>query len=536
MSAIESTVKTTSESFKENFKAYQELIATLNDNLHKSSYPESTKAKALLESRNKLTTRNRVQQLIDPGTNILELGALAGAEMYDEVPPGAGLLTAIGQISGTMCMIIANNPAVKGGTYFPITVKKHLRAQEIASENRLPCVYLVDSGGAYLPLQAEVFPDRDHFGRIFYNQARMSQAGIPQIAAVLGSCTAGGAYVPAMSEQAIMVKENATIFLGGPPLVKAATGEIVSSEELGGAKVHCTISGVADYLAEDEQDALSICRRLVKNLNYSLPQNCSYLNPMSDPANPLYDPSEIYGIVGTNLKKPFPSLEVIARLVDGSEFDEFKARYAPTVRCGFAAIHGIQVGIIANDGILFSESSLKATHFIQLCNQRNIPLLFLQNIVGFMVGKKFEHEGIAKNGAKLVTAVASATVPKLTVIIGSSHGAGNYGMCGRAYQPRMLFTWPNSRIGVMGKDQAANVLAEINFADTKKKASEQEIKQYKDNILDNYERESSPYYATARLWDDGIIDPVKTRETLSLALRVTMIEHDRVNNLGLFRM
>jgi len=362
MSAIESTVKTTSESFKENFKAYQELIATLNDNLHKSSYPESTKAKALLESRNKLTTRNRVQQLIDPGTNILELGALAGAEMYDEVPPGAGLLTAIGQISGTMCMIIANNPAVKGGTYFPITVKKHLRAQEIASENRLPCVYLVDSGGAYLPLQAEVFPDRDHFGRIFYNQARMSQAGIPQIAAVLGSCTAGGAYVPAMSEQAIMVKENATIFLGGPPLVKAATGEIVSSEELGGAKVHCTISGVADYLAEDEQDALSICRRLVKKLNYSLPQNCSYLNPMSDPANPLYDPSEIYGIVGTNLKKPFPSLEVIARLVDGSEFDEFKARYAPTVRCGFAAIHGIQVGIIANDGILFSESSLKATH------------------------------------------------------------------------------------------------------------------------------------------------------------------------------
>jgi len=427
-------------------------------------------------------------------------------------------------------MIVANNPLVKGGTYFPMTIKKHLRAQEIALENNLPCIYLVDSGGAFLPLQDEVFPDRFHFGRIFYNQAQMSSRGIAQIAVVLGSCTAGGAYVPAMSDETIMVRGNATIFLGGPPLVKAATGEIVTAEELGGADVHCKVSGVADHLAENEHEALQKAREIVASLGAD---TSSRLRAEQESEEPLYDPAEIYGIVGTDLKKSFPVKEVLARLLDGSRFYEFKENYGTSLKCGFGHIHGFRVGIVANDGILFSESALKAAHFIELCNLRNTPLLFLQNIAGFMVGKSYENEGIAKNGAKMVTAVSTSWVPKFTLLIGGSFGAGNYGMCGRAYEPRYLFSWPNSRISVMGGSQAASVLTQIKFA---KSGESAEAKQYHEQIFSKYEKEGSPYYASARLWDDGVIDPIDTRSTLALAFASSVVRPAGESRFGLFRM
>lgn len=536
-STISSAVSTSSKEFKENAKSYEKLSAELAALVRRSARPESAEAIETARKRGKMLCEERIEALLDPGSAALHIGRLAGCGVYDGVPPGAGLTACIGIVAGRKCMIIANNPAVKGGTYFPLTVKKHLRAQEIALENRLPCFYLVDSGGAFLPLQAEVFPDRWHFGRIFYNQAVMSAQGIPQISAVLGSCTAGGAYVPAMSDETIMVRGNATIFLGGPPLVKAATGEEISAEELGGAEVHCIKSGVADHLAETESEALTIARRIAATLPDDAAAGITRLSPEQPAEDPKYDPHELYGVVGTDLRRQIPALEVIARLVDGSRFDQFKAAYAPTIRCGFAHIMGIRVGIIANDGILFSESALKAAHFIELCNQRRVPLLFLQNIVGFMVGKTYEHEGIAKHGAKLVTAVATATVPKLTLIFGGSFGAGNYAMAGRAYDPRFLFSWPNSRISVMGGNQAAHVLSEVRFA-KKGGAKEQsdEAKSYRQEILDKYESEGLPQYASARLWDDGVIDPAATRTTISLALASMTIDAPDSKRFPIFRM
>lgn len=534
MSEIESSINTSSGQYKKNAAAYAALLDTLRAHQLNASCPESEAAKAKLAKKNKLTVEERLSQLLDPGTARLDIATLAGLNLYDDVAPGGGMTTCIGSIAGRLCVIVANNPTVKGGTYFPITVKKHLRAQEIAMQNHLPCVYLVDSGGAYLPLQAEVFPDREHFGRIFYNQAMMSEAGIPQISAVLGSCTAGGAYVPAMSEESIMVEGNASIFLGGPPLVKAATGVDVTAEELGGASVHCSISGVADHCAPDEQAALLHARKIVSTLG---PKNEAIrLQPEQPAEPPRYDPEELYGIVGTELKKSFSVREVIARIVDGSRFEEFKADYGETLRCGFSHIHGYRVGIIANDGILFSESALKGTHFIELCSQRNIPLVFLQNIVGFMVGKEYEHKGIAKHGAKMVTAVATARVPKFTVLIGGSYGAGNYGMCGRAYSPRLLFTWPNSRTSVMGGAQAAKVLSQVTYGNGKSDASEKEIADYEATILSRYEEEGSPWYSTARLWDDGVIDPCHTRNVLGLALGAVGYDRNAPNTFGLFRM
>jgi 3-methylcrotonyl-CoA carboxylase beta subunit len=486
-------------------------------------------------ARNKLTARERIDALIDPNTPFLELAPLAAYGMYGNEAPCAGVVAGVGVIHGKECMIIANDATVKGGTYFPITVKKHLRAQEIALENRLPCLYLVDSGGAYLPLQAEVFPDRDHFGRIFYNQARMSALGIPQIALVMGSCTAGGAYVPAMSDQTIIVKEQGTIFLGGPPLVKAATGEVVSAEELGGADVHTRISGVADYFAENDLHAIQIAREIVANLNITK-QIPADLQP---PEEPRYDPAEIYGIIPRDLRQPFEVREVIARIVDGSRFLEFKTRFGQTLVCGFAHIHGFPVGIVANNGILFSESAQKGAHFIELCCQRRIPLVFLQNITGFIVGKKYENEGIAKHGAKMVTAVANAEVPKFTVIIGGSYGAGNYAMCGRAYQPRWLWMYPNARISVMGGEQAANVLLTVKLDQLAAKGqtmTEAEQAAFKQPILDKYAEESSAFYSTARLWDDGIIDPVDTRTVLALALSAAYNAPIPDTKFGVFRM
>lgn len=488
--------------------------------------------------RNKRLPRQRIDQLLDPGSPFLEIAPLAAYGLYDNQAPGAGVIAGVGRVSGQLCMIIANDATVKGGTYYPMTVKKHLRAQEIALENHLPCLYLVDSGGAFLPLQDEVFPDRDHFGRIFYNQSRLSALNIPQIAVVMGSCTAGGAYVPAMCDEAIIVKEQGTIFLGGPPLVKAATGEVVDAETLGGGDVHTRLSGVADHLADDDDHALSLARDLVAHLNRPKPPT-----PPKPTTEPLFDATEIYGILPTDTRYPFEVREIIARLVDASEFVEFKARYGTTLVCGFAHIHGYPVGIVANNGILFGQSAQKGAHFIELCHQRNIPLVFLQNITGFMVGKEYEQGGIAKEGAKMVTAVANARVPKFTIIIGGSFGAGNYAMCGRAYQPRFLWTWPNARISVMGGEQAASVLATLRRDALEAKGqswSEEEEAAFKAPILETYETQGHPYYASARLWDDGVIDPLDTRRTLGLALAIAWqaepLKNQPAMDYGIFRM
>lgn len=523
MPAIKSKIDVKDQQYKSNLKEYEKLLKDLKAKTELAKKPESKKAIEKTRERNKFLTYERIEKIIDPGTSTLEIANLAGINMYEGIAPGAGISTCIAVVSGKRCVIIANNPCIKGGTYFPMTAKKHLRALEIALENKLPCIYLVDSGGAYLPLQAEVFPDKEHFGRIFFLQSKLSAEGVPQIACVLGSCTAGGAYVPAMSEQSIMVRGNARIYLAGPPLVKAATGEEVTDEELGGADVHCKISGLADYLCDSEEEALLLTRDLVKNLAKN---NNQYLQAEQESEEPLYAPEEIYGIVGTQLKKLFSAKEVIARLVDGSRFEEFKSSYASSIKCGFAHIKGFRVGIIANNGILFNECALKATHFIQICSKQNTPLLFLQNTVGFMVGKQYEHKGIAKDGAKMVTAVATTQVPKFTLICGGSFGAGNYAMCGRAYEPRFLFTWPNSRISVMGGEQAAKVLAQVKSGDSEKLAQE---------TLKQFEDQGNPYYATARLWDDGIIDPLNTRDILASAFASSLIK-DEEYKPGIFRM
>ncbi len=497
-------------------------------------------ARAKHTARGKLLPRERVDMLLDPGTPFLELSPLAALGMYpdrdgSDSAPGAGLVAGIGRVAGTDCMIVCNDATVKGGTYYPMTVKKHLRAQEIAQQNRLPCIYLVDSGGANLPNQDEVFPDRDHFGRIFFNQAQMSAQGIAQIAVVMGSCTAGGAYVPAMSDEAIIVKNQGTIFLGGPPLVKAATGEVVSAEDLGGGDVHTRLSGVADHLAQNDLHALALARQAVKNLYKNKPLALTDHAPKA----PKYEATELYGVIPTDTRKPFDVREIIARVVDGSEFDEFKARFGTTLVCGFARIEGMAVGIIANNGILFSESALKGTHFIELCCQRKVPLVFLQNITGFMVGRKYENEGIARNGAKMVTAVATAAVPKFTVIIGGSFGAGNYGMCGRAFGPRFLWMWPNARISVMGGEQAASVLATVRRDGLEAKGgqwSAAEEEAFKAPIRSQYEVQGHPYYASARLWDDGIIDPADTRRVLGLGLSASRNAPIEDTRFGLFRM
>ncbi|HRK07896.1 MAG TPA: carboxyl transferase domain-containing protein [Pseudobdellovibrionaceae bacterium] len=532
---LESQLNVKSKESSENREWMRGLIRELRQRRDVVRAGGGADAIARHKSRGKLTARERVEALLDPGTAFLEIGALAAWEMYDGQAPGAGMVAGIGVVSGQDCMILANDATVKGGTYFPMSVKKHLRAQEIAAENRLPCVYLVDSGGAFLPLQAEVFPDRDHFGRIFFNQARMSAAGIPQIAVVMGSCTAGGAYVPAMSDETVIVKGNGTIFLGGPPLVKAATGEIVTSQELGGADVHCRISGVTDHFAENDEEAIAITRDIVANLNRSkiLPFKVA---PIEEPA---YSAEELDAVIPADSRKPFDVREVISRVVDGSRFHEFKPLYGESIVCGFARIWGMPVGIVANNGVLFSESALKAAHFVELCDQRGIPLVFLQNITGFMVGKKYENEGIAKHGAKMVMAVSNASVPKFTVIIGGSYGAGNYGMCGRAYQPRFLFMWPNARISVMGGEQAANVLLTVKMDQLAEKgqsltASEQE--EFKRPTLKKYEEESSAYYSSARLWDDGIIEPQDTRRVLGLALSATCNAPYEDRRKGVMRM
>jgi acetyl-CoA carboxylase carboxyltransferase component len=511
------------------------LIAELNTRLDQARRGGGDRALQRHREQGKLPVRDRIDRVLDDGSPFLELSALAAWDMYDGDAPGAGLVTGVGRVSGREVLIVANDATVKGGTYYPITVKKHVRAQQVAFENRLPCLYLVDSGGAFLPLQAEVFPDREHFGRIFFNQARMSAERIPQVAVVMGSCTAGGAYVPAMSDETIIVKGTGTIFLGGPPLVKAATGEEVSAEELGGADVHTRLSGVADYFAEDDDHALTLARTVISTLNRvkSLPAD------RATPEDPAYDPAEIYGIVPADVRKPYDVREVIARLVDGSRFDEFKRRYAPTIVTGFARLHGFLIGIVANHGVLFSESALKATHFIELCNLRGIPLVFLQNITGFMVGREYERGGIAKDGAKMVHAVANSVVPKFTVIIGGSFGAGNYGMCGRAYEPRFLWMWPNARISVMGGEQAAGVLATVKrdqLAREGQTLSGDEEEAIRRPILDKYELEGSPYYSTARLWDDGILDPATTREALALGISASFNAPIPPARFGVFRM
>jgi 3-methylcrotonyl-CoA carboxylase beta subunit len=535
MTVLKSAIDTKTKAFRDNAKALSALVADLQAKVSEVKEGGGKAAREKHLARGKLLPRERVRSLLDPGAPFLELSQLAAYGMYDTDVPAAGLITGIGRVAGSECLVIANDATVKGGTYYPVTVKKHLRAQEIARQNNLPCIYLVDSGGANLPNQDEVFPDRDHFGRIFYNQANMSAAGIAQIAVVMGSCTAGGAYVPAMSDESVIVRGQGTIFLGGPPLVKAATGEEVSAEELGGAEVHARTSGVTDHMAENDGQALAIARRIVANLNRVK------RNPLAvtEPKEPLYDPQEIYGLVPKDLKTPYDSREVIARLVDASEFDEFKALYGTTLVCGFARILGYPVGILANNGILFSDSALKGTHFVELCCQRGVPLVFLQNITGFMVGSKYEAGGIAKDGAKLVTAVACARVPKFTVIIGGSFGAGNYGMCGRAFAPRFLWMWPNARISVMGGEQAANVLATVK-GDGLKARGERWTKTaeaaFKAPILEQYERQGHPYYATARLWDDGIIDPADTRRTLGLAISASLNAPIEPTRFGLFRM
>ncbi|HPF26232.1 MAG TPA: carboxyl transferase domain-containing protein [Steroidobacteraceae bacterium] len=535
MPVIESKLKLRGAEFEANARAMRALVADLRNKAGAMALGGGESARQRHLGRGKLLPRDRVGTLLDPGAPFLEFSQLAGFELYDGDCPGGGLITGVGRVSGRECVIVCNDPTVKGGTYYPITVKKHLRAQEIARENRLPCIYLVDSGGAHLPSQDEVFPDRDHFGRIFYNQAQMSAEGIAQIAVVMGSCTAGGAYVPAMSDESIIVREQGTIFLGGPPLVKAATGEVVSSEDLGGGDVHTRLSGVADHLADDDTHALQIARRIVATLN----QPKGYAMELRPVVEPAYAADEIYGAVPADHRKPYDSREIIARIVDGSEFDEWKARYGTTLITGFAHIHGMPVGVIANNGILFAESALKGTHFIELCCQRRIPLVFLQNITGFMVGRQYENEGIAKHGAKMVTAVACANVPKFTVIVGGSFGAGNYGMCGRAYSPRMLWTWPNARISVMGGEQAASVLATVRRDSIEAQggawsaAAEQEFKQ---PIREQYDRQGHPYYASARLWDDGVIDPAETRSCLALGLNAALNAPVGATRFGVFRM
>lgn len=535
MSAFESVINPNSDEFIRNAQLMADLVADLRDKSAKISLGGDEKARAKHVERGKLLPRERLRQLLDVGSPFLELSQFAAHEVYGDDIPAAGLITGIGRVMGQECMIFVNDATVKGGTYYPLTVKKHIRAQEIAEANRLPCIYLVDSGGAFLPRQDEVFPDRDHFGRIFYNQANMSGKGIPQIAAVMGSCTAGGAYMPAMSDESIIVRRQGTIFLGGPPLVKAATGEVVSAEDLGGADVHCKTSGVTDHYAMDDAHALAIARRIVGNLNRRKEVSLA----VRESKEPLYDQAEIYGVIPNDARKPYDVREVIARIVDGSEFDEFKQLYGTTLVCGFAHIWGYPVGIVANNGILFSESSLKGAHFVQLCSQRGIPLIFLQNITGFMVGSKYESGGIAKDGAKLVTAVACAKVPKFTVVIGGSFGAGNYGMCGRAYSPRFLWMWPNARISVMGGEQAASVLAQIKCDGMEargEKWTSEDVEKFKQPIRNQYEHQGHPYYASARLWDDGIIDPADTRMVLGLGLSATMNAPVEKTEFGVFRM
>lgn len=535
MEVLDTRVDPNAPNFQENAAHHARLVAELRERLAQIKAGGGEEAVRKHRARGKLLARERIEALLDPGSPFLEFSPLAAWGMYDDEAPGAGLVTGIGAIQGSECLLIANDATVKGGTYFPLTVKKHLRAQEIAEQNHLPCIYLVDSGGAYLPLQAEVFPDREHFGRIFYNQARMSAKGIPQIAAVLGSCTAGGAYVPAMSDQTVIVKGNGTIFLGGPPLVKAATGEVVTAEELGGAEVHTRLSGVADYFAENDADALRIVREIIEGLN----RRKTVPADLTSPEDPLYDPKEMYGILPRDLRQPFEVREIIARLVDGSRFHEFKPLYGPTLVCGFARWMGYPVGLLANNGVLFSESALKGAHFIELCCQRRIPLVFLQNITGFMVGKQAEHEGIAKHGAKLVMAVSNAEVPKFTVILGGSFGAGNYGMCGRAFGPRQLWMWPNARISVMGGEQAANVLLTVKLDQLAAKGqslSPEEQTEFKRPTLETYEREGSPYYSTARLWDDGILDPMDTRMAIALGLSAAYNAPIPGTQFGVFRM
>ncbi|MEZ2332710.1 carboxyl transferase domain-containing protein [Mesorhizobium sp. RCC_202] len=535
MPVLTSQISPSSDAFRANAERMRALVADISDKAASVERGGSDEARERHVSRGKLLPRERLAQLLDTGSPFLEVGQFAAWSMYGEDIPAAGIITGVGRVEGREVMVVVNDATVKGGTYYPLTVKKHLRAQEIALQNNLPCVYLVDSGGANLPNQDEVFPDREHFGRIFYNQANMSAAGIPQIACVMGSCTAGGAYVPAMSDETIMVRNQATIFLGGPPLVKAATGEDVSAEELGGADVHTRLSGVADHYAMDDEHALAICRRIIRNLN----RNKAMSLNLRTPAPPLHDPSELYGIVPTDLRQPYDVREVIARLVDGSEFDEFKQNYGTTLVTGFAHLHGMPVGIVGNNGVLFSESALKGAHFIELCCQRGIPLVFLQNITGFMVGRKYEAGGIAKDGAKLVMAVATAKVPKLTVIIGGSFGAGNYGMCGRAYSPRFLWMWPNARISVMGGEQAATVLAMVKREGIERKGGEwsaDEEAKFRKPILMKYEHEGHPLYSSARLWDDGIIDPAKTREVLALSLSAALNAGIEETRFGVFRM
>src|SRR5713101_378905 len=535
MAILDSPVDTKSLEFRTNAAQMRELVEELKRRRAEAALGGPARARERHVARGKLLPRERVLRLIDPGSPFLELSPLAANGMYEDAIHGAGLITGIGRIEGRECVIIANDATIKGGTYFPITVKKHLRAQEIAFENRLPCIYLVDSGGANLPRQTEVFPDRDHFGRIFYNQANLSAAGIAQIAVVMGSCTAGGAYVPAMSDETIIVRNQGTIFLGGPPLVKAATGEVVSAEELGGADVHTRISGVADQLAENDAHAIHLARRIVANLN-RMPQVRVTMEPSEEP---LYDPAELYGIIPQDTRKPYDVREIIARLVDGSRFDEFKPRYGTTLVTGFARLYGMPVGIVANNGILFSESAQKGAHFIELCAQRGVPLLFLQNISGFMVGRKYENGGIAKDGAKMVTAVATAQVPKVTMLIGGSFGAGNYGMCGRAYSPRFLWMWPNARISVMGGEQAAGVLATVRRDGMALKGGEwsaEEEEKFKAPIRSQYETQGHPYYATARMWDDGVVDPAQARRVLGLSFAAALNAPIPSTKFGVFRM
>ena len=535
MDILDTHVDTNSPTYRANRDRMVALVSELNERRAVAKQGGGARYLERHREQGKLPVRERIDKLLDDGSSFLELSPLAAWDVYDNDAPGAGLVTGIGRVSGREVVIVANDATVKGGTYYPLTVKKHLRAQEIALQNRLPCVYLVDSGGAFLPLQAEVFPDRDDFGRIFFNQARMSAERIAQIAAVMGSCTAGGAYVPAMSDETVIVKGTGTIFLGGPPLVKAATGEEVTAEELGGADVHTRLSGVADYFAEDDEHALQIVRTIVATLNTvkTLPRD------VVNPEEPLYEAADIYGIVNTDTRKPYEVREIIARLVDGSRFDEFKDRYGSTLVTGFARLQGFLVGIIANNGVLFSESALKATHFIELCNLRRVPLVFLQNITGFMVGREYERGGIAKDGAKMVHAVANSVVPKFTVIIGGSFGAGNYGMCGRAYEPRLLWMWPNARISVMGGEQAAGVLTTVKrdqLAREGRSLPPAEEDAIRTPILEKYEREGSPYYSTARLWDDGILDPVETRSALALGLSASFNAPIPEARFGIFRM
>ncbi|MCK5878536.1 MAG: methylcrotonoyl-CoA carboxylase [Holophagae bacterium] len=535
MTVLKSRLKTDAVDFRENDAFNRTLATELRDKINQVKQGGPEKAHQRLKDLNKLEARERIDLLLDEDSPFLELSTLAGENLYDDDVPSGGIITGVGRVSGREVMIVANDPTVKGGCYYPITVKKHLRAQEVAMENRLPCIYLVDSGGAFLPKQAEVFPDKEHFGRIFYNQAQMSAKGIPQISVVLGYCTAGGAYIPAMSDQSIIVKETGTIFLAGPPLVKAATGEDVTAEDLGGADVHSRISGVADHFAENDEHAIQMARDVVKYLGKHKRQPLK----LETPEDPLYPIEELYGIVPVDRRKNIDAYEVIARLVDGSRFFEFKKRYAPTVVTGFAHIYGMPVGIIANNGVLFSESAFKATHFIELCTTEKIPILFLQNITGFIVGKQYEQQGIAKDGAKMVMAVSNANVPKITLMMGGSFGAGNYGMCGRAYDPRFLFMWPNSRISVMGGEQASSVLLTVKKDQMAREGKTLTLEQEAaivDPILKKYDHEGSPYYSTARLWDDGVLDPANTRDALGLALSATLNAPFGGTDYGVFRM